>query len=445
MSVEKRIQEMSFFDHLEELRWAILKSVIAVLLGMVVCFVFSSDIIEFLILPTKPYEVLELQFIKPSGMFMIMIYISLGCGLIIALPVLLYQIWHFVSPGLLATERKYVPHVIFFSTILFLLGSAFAHYILIPILINFMLYVGSGVSDVKAQWDISMYMSMVIKMILVMGAVFQMPILVAFLTWIRVLSPTLLKDSWRYAMVIIFVLAAVITPTGDPLTQIIVAIPLLVLYVVSVFVSWMIARGREDEVTEDEDADVEDALSPEPPDSPTIARPLPDYTQSGRGYMGEDHWDDDEYIFEYADEMANSDPGPSIDSDDEDQKKSDDSGSEEPQTDDPQEPGKAENTDTREAEQSDGATDGQKSEDQDIRGGANGEESDSDDAATENKDDSSDDQQADPTSDDSEDEEIRGGESNSDDAATTEDRDDSSDDQDPDPTPNDDDKEAPKP
>lgn len=397
MSVEKRIQEMSFFDHLEELRWAILKSVIAVLLGMVVCFVFSSDIIEFLILPTKPYEVLELQFIKPSGMFMIMIYISLGCGLIIALPVLLYQIWHFVSPGLLANERKYVPHVIFFSTILFLLGSSFAHYILIPILINFMLYVGSGVSDVKAQWDISMYMSMVIKMILVMGAVFQMPILVAFLTWIRLLSPTLLKDSWRYAMVIIFVLAAVITPTGDPLTQIIVAVPLLVLYVVSVFVSWMIARGRKDEVAEDDDADVDDALSPEPPDSPTIARPVPDYTQPGRGYMGEDHWDDDEYIFEYDDEMANSDPGPATGAEDADPDSPDDSGPDNIISDVPQEPAESENSDTPEEELPDGGIDGQKTENHDI---GDDEESNSEDGATEGSEGSPEDQGPEPPSND---------------------------------------------
>ena len=310
MSQDNNRQEMGFFDHLEELRWAILKSVIAVLLGMVICFVFSAQIIDFLIIPTKPHEVLELQFIRPSGMFMIMIYISLGCGLVLALPVLLYQIWQFVAPGLLDKEKKSVPYVVFFSTVLFVVGSSFAYYILIPILINFMLFIGSGVSEVKAQWDISMYMSMVVKMILIMGAVFQMPILVGFLTWIRLLSPEMLRQSWRYALVIIFVLAAVITPTGDPLTQIIVAIPLIILYILSVFVSWFIARGREENPDEADESDVEDAIAPQSPEDATISRSIPDYTNPQSGYMGGEHWDDDEYVFEYGDEMANMPPPP---------------------------------------------------------------------------------------------------------------------------------------
>ena len=297
MSGNRILQEMSFFDHLEEMRWAVLKSVVAVLIGMIVCFLFSAEIVDFLIIPTKSHEVLELQFIRPSGMFMIRVYVSLGCGLVLALPVLLFQAWQFIAPGLLNNEKKYVPHVVFFSTLLFVLGASFAYYILIPILINFMLFMGSGVSDVKAQWDVGMYMSMVVKMILIMGAVFQMPILVAFLTWIRILSPDMLKQSWRYAMVIIFILAAVITPTGDPLTQIIVAIPLLILYVLSVFISWLIARGREAETTEEaEDEDGE---------SPSVSRSLPDYTNPQSGYMGEGHQDDEEFFFEYGDEMAN--------------------------------------------------------------------------------------------------------------------------------------------
>ena len=302
MSGDKNSQEMSFFDHLEEMRWAVLKSVVAVLIGMVACFLFSAQIVDFLIIPTKSHEVLELQFIRPSGMFMIRVYVSLGCGLVLALPVLLFQAWQFIAPGLLNNEKKYVPHVVFFSTLLFVLGASFAYYILIPILINFMLFMGSGVSEVKAQWDVGMYMSMVVKMILIMGAVFQMPILVAFLTWIRLLSPDMLKQSWRYAMVIIFILAAVITPTGDPLTQIIVAIPLLILYVLSVLISWLIARGRE---VEAEDEDAASANAPQPPEGPSVARSLADYTNPQSGYMGEGHQDDDEFFFEYGDEMAN--------------------------------------------------------------------------------------------------------------------------------------------
>lgn len=243
--VRDNYREMSFLEHLEELRWAILKSVVAILVGMAGTFFIAGDILQFLLGPTRSYESLQLQFLKPAGMFMVRIYISLGCGFILALPVVLYQFWNFLAPGLLENEKKYIPYVIVFSTGLFILGGAFAFYLLIPVLVSF--FILMGIDGVKAQWDIGEYMGLVIKMILLMGAVFQMPILIGFLTWIRILTPDLLKKSWRYALVIIFILAAVITPTGDPLTQTIVAAPLVVLYFFSLFVSSWIVRSRDND------------------------------------------------------------------------------------------------------------------------------------------------------------------------------------------------------
>ena len=129
---------MTFLHHLEELRWAILKSVLAILGGMILCFVVSTPILNFLIEPTRLESLgIELQSFKPAGMFTIRINVSLVVGFALALPFILFQLWHFVSPGLMENEKKYVPLVIFFSCILFLLGAAFAFYLLIPVMVAF--------------------------------------------------------------------------------------------------------------------------------------------------------------------------------------------------------------------------------------------------------------------------------------------------------------------
>jgi sec-independent protein translocase protein TatC len=289
--------EMSFLEHLEELRWAILKSVLAIFFGMIVCFFFADDILKFLISPTRLENLrVELIFFRPAGMFTVKINVALACGFALALPVVLYQLWNFISPGLLPREKKYIPYVIFFSTLLFLLGAAFAFFVLIPVMVRF--FIEIGIEGVKAQWDIGYYIGLVIKMVLIMGLVFEMPLLIGFLTWIRILSPRLLKQGWRMGMVIIFILAAVITPTGDPYTQTLVAIPLVILYFVSLGVSMLVARGREEPEAEvfAEPASSAAPAAPQEPASPTYPRGLYNFTgpESGMRY-----WPEEDYIFEY--------------------------------------------------------------------------------------------------------------------------------------------------
>lgn len=290
--------EMSFLEHLEELRWAILKSVVAITIGMIGCFFFSEYILKFLIMPTHAYAGrLELQFLKPAGMFMVRIMTSLACGFALAMPYTLYQFWSFISPGLLEQEKKYVPHVIFFSTFLFLMGASFAFFVLMPVLVNF--FIVMGIEGVKAQWDIGEYMGLVTKMVLLNGAVFEMPIIIGFLTWIRLVSPELLKRSWRYAMVIIFILAAVITPTGDPFTQIIVAVPLILLFFLSIGVSSFVARWRRQDVEEEtEEAPDEEPTGLAGPDAPTTPR-SPQTGPEAPDYFPDPY--EDEYIYENPD------------------------------------------------------------------------------------------------------------------------------------------------
>ena len=311
MSPKKKIgREMSFLQHLEELRWAILKSVLAILVGMVACFSVHEYIVEFLISPTLLEGLkieIEMQAIRPAGMFTTIVNICLVGGFALALPYVLYNLWSFVSPGLLDNEKKYVPIVIFFSCVLFLMGAAFAFYILIPVMVRF--FIQLYVPGISAQWDIGFWIGLVNKMVLIMGIVFQMPIVVAFLTWIRILSADKLKRVWRVALVVIFIVAAIITPTGDPYTQTLVAIPLVILYFISMGIAMLIGRSRKKrEAVEDDEGDDGDegqpALTTEEPDTPTLPR---DSSPSPNQGTGRAYWpDDDEYIYDYDAEMGYS-------------------------------------------------------------------------------------------------------------------------------------------
>lgn len=318
-----RSGEMSFLEHLEELRRAILKSVLAILVGMVLCFTFADYIINFLLSPTFQENLkteIEIQAIRPAGMFTAKVNISLLLGFAFALPYVLYQLWSFVSPGLLDREKRYAPLVIFFCCVLFLVGAAFAFYILIPVMVRF--FVQLHVPDIKPQWDIGFYIGLVNKMVLIMGIVFQMPAVVAFLTWLRILNAGVLKRVWRIALVVIFIAAAVITPTGDPYTQTLVAIPLVVLYFISMGIAALIGRSRRkaEEAEEEEGDDDGDgggaggggeddgerpALTTGEPDTPTL--PRDSSTPAGEQRTGRGYWpDDDEFIYDYDVEMGYS-------------------------------------------------------------------------------------------------------------------------------------------
>ena len=337
-----RSGEMSFLEHLEELRRAILKSVLAILVGMVLCFTFADYIINFLLSPTFQENLkteIEIQAIRPAGMFTARVNISLLLGFALVLPYVLYQLWTFISPGLLDKEKKYVPIVIFFCCVLFLVGAAFAFYVLIPVMVRF--FVQLHVPDIKPQWDIGFYIGLVNKMVLIMGVVFQMPAVVAFLTWLRILNAGVLKRVWRIALVVIFIAAAVITPTGDPYTQTLVAIPLVVLYFISMGIAALIGRSRRkaEEAEEEEGDDDGDgggegggddegggkqpALTTGEPDTPTL--PRDSSTPAGEQRTGRAYWpDDDEFIYDYDAEMGYSEePEDKADESDQDDRKDD--------------------------------------------------------------------------------------------------------------------------
>jgi sec-independent protein translocase protein TatC len=237
-----KAKEMPFLDHLEELRWRILKCMASVFLLSLVCFFFSDPILSLLThpvanLPQPP----KIIFLSPTGMFMVRLWVALACGIVFSLPVIFYQVWAFVVPGLFAKERRYIGLITLFSTTFFLLGAAFSYLIIVPYGLRFLL--GLRTPQIEPQLDVGKYIGFVSKIILAFGAVFQLPVFSFFLTKLGIISPRFLRQKRRYALILIFILAALLTPP-DVFTQVAMALPLILLYEISILVS-VLARKKE--------------------------------------------------------------------------------------------------------------------------------------------------------------------------------------------------------
>ncbi|MGD8413282.1 MAG: twin-arginine translocase subunit TatC, partial [Candidatus Latescibacterota bacterium] len=222
---EKEIlREMSFLEHLDDLRGVLIQSVIAFLLAMIVCWFFSGRIIDLLI---QDLTVEQLIFYAPAEAFMARVKISLVLGLLIVYPFVLFRIWSFVSPALFDQERKKVWPFVVAASILFYVGVVFAYLILIPIALGFL--IGFGTENLTPMISVTSYFAFVARLCLVFGIVFQLPIIVFVLSMIGVVTPRFLLGQWRYAVLIIFVAAAILTPP-DPASQVLMALPILLLY-----------------------------------------------------------------------------------------------------------------------------------------------------------------------------------------------------------------------
>ncbi|MGD9898298.1 MAG: twin-arginine translocase subunit TatC [Calditrichaceae bacterium] len=232
--------EMHFLDHLEELRWRIIKALVSVFILTIICFAFSDQILKLLLIPTEnlTYKV-NLQVLKVQTIFVIKLELALIAGIIISLPVIFYQIWAFIAPGLLDRERKYIIPVITFATLSFLAGSAFAYYIIVPYSLEFFLSLAPP--SITNNIAIDFYFGYVIRIILVFGVVFELPVVSLLLTKIGLITPSMLRKYRSYAIVIIFIAAAILTPP-DPTTQILLAVPLVILYEITIIVSHFFVR-----------------------------------------------------------------------------------------------------------------------------------------------------------------------------------------------------------
>lgn len=227
-------KKMPVTEHLEELRSRLIRIVIAVVAGTVVSYFFRYEILAFLQVPIK--KVLEdepLRFFSLMEPFIVHIKVAVYSGIFFSVPVILYQIWLFVSPGLLEKERKYLLPFIFMGSVFFLLGASLCYYIILPFGTEFFINFDPSL---QSTINIASYISFCIRLILVFGIVFQLPLILVLLSKIGLVSSKGLAEKRKYAYVLFFIIGATLTPP-DPLTQTLMAGPLILMYELSVILT----------------------------------------------------------------------------------------------------------------------------------------------------------------------------------------------------------------
>jgi sec-independent protein translocase protein TatC len=244
--------EMSFFDHLEELRWRIIKSLLGVVIGTIISWVFidwlMNDVLLHPVLAlnrtlSPGQQPIHLQNLKPFGQLFLYMQVAIVGGVVLSVPVLLYQLWAFIAPGLMPNERRYVKWIVFFSSFCFLAGIAFSYFVMLPAALSF--FAGFGSPEIVNNIAISEYMNFIISVMLAAGVVFELPMVSWFLSKLGLLTPAFMRHYRRHAIVVIFILAAVLTPGTDPVSQVLLAIPLMALYELSIGVSAWAWRGKK--------------------------------------------------------------------------------------------------------------------------------------------------------------------------------------------------------
>ncbi|MBB3123510.1 sec-independent protein translocase protein TatC [Mesoflavibacter sabulilitoris] len=263
---KKDVNEMSFLDHLEDLRWHLIRIVGAVILCGTVAFIFKGFIFDNIIFAPKKMEFPTYQWLcalanlvsvedstfcgesfpfiiqnrTMAGQFSAHIWTSIYAGFIIAFPYVIYQLWKFISPGLNDNERNTSRGFIIVSSLLFFLGVLFGYYVITPLSINFLgTYTVSA--EVSNEIDISSYISLVRASVIASGIIFELPILIYFLTKLGLVTPEILRKYRKFALVIVLIISAVITPP-DIASQIIVAIPVIILYEISIHISRIVLK-----------------------------------------------------------------------------------------------------------------------------------------------------------------------------------------------------------
>ena len=229
--------KLSFLEHLEELRKRIILSVVFVFFAAVSTYFFKESILQFVIKPIG-----KLIFISPQEAFVAYVKISLFAGLIVSSPFVLFQIWKFISAGLDLTERKYILLFGPLSLCFFIIGILFSYYIIVPIGLGFLM--GFATPFLSPMISIDRYISFISALCLAFGVIFELPLAVLFLTKIGIITPTFLSSKRRYAILLVFIIAAFLTPP-DVVTQCLMAVPLLVLYELSIIFSRLIYKPSD--------------------------------------------------------------------------------------------------------------------------------------------------------------------------------------------------------
>ena len=241
---------MSFLEHLDELRKRIINACLAIAVGFLISFAFIDRIFNFVMAPTRKVlpPGVTLAYTRPSEAFSLYIQIALIAGVLIAAPVVMYQVWLFIAPGLYSKEKRFAIPFVVLTTAGFFLGAAFNHFLAFPSMMWFFASFNSPnlqfIPKVEDTFDLYLTMT------LWMGVVFQMPTIVFFLAKLRLVTARFLWNQLRYAILLTFIVAAVITPTGDPMNQTIFAAPMIGLYLLSIAIAWIVNprnKGKSDD------------------------------------------------------------------------------------------------------------------------------------------------------------------------------------------------------
>jgi sec-independent protein translocase protein TatC len=264
-------KEMSFLDHLEALRWHLIRATLAILTIAIVLFVYQKEVYEYFLLAhlnnnfpayawlcefSRIFGIesgfcnvnypLVLQSLSPTDQLSNAMWTSAILGFVIAFPYVLFEIWSFISPGLSVKERKSSRGFIVISSFLFFMGVTFSYFVISPLSVYF--FFNYQITDmIQNNFNFSEYISMITNTMLGVAIVFELPIIIYFLTKIGLVTPEFLRSSRKYAIVIILIVAAIITPP-DVASQIIVAIPIMILYEVSILISKLVIKKEKENV-----------------------------------------------------------------------------------------------------------------------------------------------------------------------------------------------------
>ena len=240
----EKSDKLTFIGHLGELRQRLVKCLIALVITTIVSFVFAEHIFHILILPAGDINLIFIEMTEMIGAYM---RLSLASGIVLAMPYLVYQLLMFISPALAHQEKKYLYLILPWITLMFIAGVAFGYFILLPPATKFLLTWGSNIAT--PQIKIGNYISIVARLLVASGAVFETPVIILFLAKLGIVTPKMLSRKRKHAIVAAFILAAIITPTFDPVNQSLVAVPLIVLYEMSIWLAKLVKRKEARVVT----------------------------------------------------------------------------------------------------------------------------------------------------------------------------------------------------
>jgi sec-independent protein translocase protein TatC len=233
-------KNLSVIGHLSELRKRLIRSLIVVAVTSILAFVFYERIFDILLYPVQG---IQLQAIELTEMLGTIMRVCFATGIIVAVPWLTYELIMFVSPALTSREKKYVFLILPWIAVMFLAGVAFSYYVMVPRMVSFLLTFGSDIAATVPR--VKDYISLVTKLLLAVGLVFEMPVLTTFLARIGVIKPEWLASQRKIAIILAFIVAAIITPTVDPINQCIVALPMVVLYEMCIWLAKLVYRKRK--------------------------------------------------------------------------------------------------------------------------------------------------------------------------------------------------------